>query len=103
MSNFKTGKIRDVKCHFWNVNELNDKRANSVHLLPQIGGKNVKNEGKGCSSYGVTFLEREAPPSLLVISRSNRRQLSVQWGEMLYAERASRGYQIYGVSSNSKR
>ena len=58
---------------------------------------------KGCSSYGVMFLEREAPPSLYVISRSNRRQLSVQEGEMLYTEKASHGYRIEGVSSNSLR
>ena len=30
------------RCHFGIVNEENDKRANSAHLLPQIEDKNVK-------------------------------------------------------------
>ena len=45
---------------FWNVNELNDKRANSAHLLPQIGDKNVKWQRRDAvASIFGELLERE--------------------------------------------
>ena len=66
----------------------------------------MKSKGGGCSRWEENEndgLERESLASLKNTGRSDRRQLSVQERELLYAERASRGYRIYGVSSNSKR
>ena len=54
------------------------------------------------ASIVESFLEREGA-SLYNIGRSNRRRSSGREAKLLYAERVSRGYQIYGVSSNSKR
>ena len=51
--------MRDIKVIFWNVNELNDKRANSAHLLPQIGDKNVKWDMRCSSSRFLKEFYRE--------------------------------------------
>ena len=51
----------------------------------------------------MVVLERRSLTSLYICDKSDRRRSSRQEGELLYAERASRGYQIYVVSSNSKR
>ena len=45
------------RCHLGIVNEENDKRANSAHLLPQIEDKNVKGR-RGCSEVQI-FISRE--------------------------------------------
>ena len=42
----------------------------------------------------MVVLERESLTSLYKYARSDYRQPSGQEGELLYAERASRGYQI---------
>ena len=42
MQSVKTGERRDIDVIFRIVNEENDKRAYSAHLLPQIEDKNVK-------------------------------------------------------------
>ena len=41
MPSVKTGEIRDIYVIFGIVNEENDERANTSHLLPQIEDKNV--------------------------------------------------------------
>ena len=46
MPSVKTGNRRDVDVIFGILNEENDKRANSAHLLPQIEDKNVKGMGR---------------------------------------------------------
>ena len=50
------------RCHFGIVNEENDKRVNSAHLLPQIEEKNVKGR-RGCSEVQI-FISREREPLL---------------------------------------
>ena len=45
------------RCHFGIVNEENDKKANSAHLLPQIEDKNVEGR-RGCSEVQI-FISRE--------------------------------------------
>ena len=51
-------------------------------------------EKKRCSSFKYDFLEKESRHSLQDCRRSDRRRSSGQEGKLLYAERASRGYQI---------
>ena len=45
MPSVKIVERRDIDVIFGIVNEENDKRANSAHLLPQIEDKNVKGRG----------------------------------------------------------
>ena len=57
MPHVKIVERRDIDVIFGIVNEENDKRANSAHLLPQIKDKNVKGRG-GCSEVQI-FISRE--------------------------------------------
>ena len=57
MPRVKILERRDIDVIFGIVNEENDKRANSAHLLPQIEDKNVKGRG-GCSDIQI-FISRE--------------------------------------------
>ena len=58
--------------------------------------KGEKREKRDFRTVGfqILSLEREYLTSLYIYKRSDRRQSSGQEGKMLYAERASRGYQI---------
>ena len=58
--------------------------------------KRPKRERRGemDSELQILFLVRESLPSLYKYGQSGRRQFSGQEGELLYAERASRGYHI---------
>ena len=51
-------------------------------------------KGESCRGSWISFLERECLPSLKISEQSDRRQSSGQEGKLLYAEIASRGYQI---------
>ena len=57
MPRVKIVERRDIDVIFGIVNEENDKRANSAHLLPQIEDKNVNQRG-GCSEVQI-FISRE--------------------------------------------
>ena len=66
----------------------------SSPTLKKEKGKRGEEEKGDAGGFGFHFLERESLPSLYVYERSDRRQSSGQEGKLLYAERASRGYQI---------
>ena len=51
----------------------------------------------------MVVLERRSLTSLSIYDKSDRRQSSGQEGELLYAERASRGYRICEFLKNSER
>ena len=85
------------------VKSLNDKSATMVFFFKlkrkqKRGGK----RGKPVAISFERFLERENT-SLQICMRSNRRWSSGQEGELIYAERASRGYRICEFLTNSER
>ena len=47
MLSVKTGERRDIDVIFGIVNEENDERANSAHLLPQIEDENMLERKRG--------------------------------------------------------
>ena len=84
---------------------LEDKIVYMPCLLKYKISKNVKSkeEAVAVAETKMVVLERESLTFLYKYARSDRRRSSGQKGELLYAERALRGYQILGVSSNSER
>ena len=76
------------------VKSLNNKSATVVFFF-KLKRKQKRGEemGKPVAISFQRFFERENT-SLWICMRSNRRRSLGQEGELLYAERASRGYQI---------
>ena len=73
------------------VNDNRTKRNSCLLKLKR--SQNQKNMQGRCSRVRSDFLERERPPSLDLYAIQPLKS-SGQEGELLYAERASRGYQI---------
>ena len=67
------------------------------------GEKNVNCREGGPVAEFEGFVVREGLTSLLKYGRSDRRQSSRQEGELLYAERATRGHRICEFLTNSER